>query len=540
MKHSIIRNIIIFPLLACAVLTGCAMGSSTPEQSSQDNGSSEAETGTAPAEEAAPTVLPVLSIRTDRQGADALDFFTEPVAPHVADLIASWTPGYVRPPAPYYEPCTVTLTDTGQQVLLDGAAAEVKVRGNWTTTYDKKPLRIKFTEKQNLLGLNDGAMLKNWVLLADYKDASMQRNKTALQIARELLEPDGLYAADADYVELHLNGAYFGVYLLTEYLQVSKHRISITDPKKDDTGTDIGYFLEFDGNFYTEDALHQFHVDYADNAPLTPFDGEGGGGRTITCLPEGANDPKNDIGFSIKSRINSQEQHDFIANFVNQVYNIMYAAAYEHKAYRFDADFREITQAPDMTPQEAVEAVVDTQSLADAYIVAELTCDADIYWSSFFMDADFGADGSKKLTFEAPWDFDSALGNKARCEDGTGFYAASIVPEVNGVAYETCNPWLTVLMNEDWFQQTVREKWTAAYDDGVFDRALQTLQEDAERCHDAFVQNDKRWGISSEDSGIAKELSKSAAQCKTQKAASAYLKDWLEKRISFLNGYWHA
>ena len=40
---------------------------------------------------------------------DSLDFITEPVCGHVAEKIAGWTPGYVMPPEPYYEECTVTV-----------------------------------------------------------------------------------------------------------------------------------------------------------------------------------------------------------------------------------------------------------------------------------------------------------------------------------------------------------------------------------------------------------------------------------------------
>ena len=526
-------------LLAGCLLTGCASGSSGSSAPEERRDPAETVSSETSGQSVVPTVLPVLSLQTKKQGADALDFFTKPVAPHVAKMIASWTPGYKMPPAPYYETCNVTLTDTDQKVLLNAAEADVKVRGNWTTTYDKKSLRIKFAEKQNLLGLNDGAEMKNWVLLSEFKDLSMQRSKTALQMAREILEPDGLYAADAAFVELAINGEYYGVYLLTEYQQVNANRISITEPEPDQTGTDIGYFLEFDGYYYNEDPLHQFYADYADNAPLKPFDGEGGGDRTICCQPKNDHDPVIDVGITVKSEINSQEQHDFIENYVNSVYRILYAAAYDHKAYRFDENYAELIEAPELTPQQAVEAVVDTQSLADAYLVAELTCDADIYWSSFYMDVDFGEGGSRKLTFEAPWDFDSGLGNKARCTDGTGFYAANIVPEVNGVAYETINPWLAVLMYEDWFQALIREKWTAAYDDGVFTRALQSLQADTENYQEAFVRNDKRWGVSTNDHGIAKELSQPSAKCKTQKAASELLRDWLETRIRFLNDYWH-
>ncbi len=178
------------------------------------------------------TDLPVLSIQTVSDAKDVMNFVTEPVAPHVAESIASWTPGYEMPPAPYYEPCTVTLTDTDRTTLLDGVNAEVKVRGNWTTSYDKKPLRIKFEEAQNLLGLNDGATFKNWLLLAEYKDASMLRNKVALSVARDLLAEDELYASDAAFVEVVINGQYWGVYLLAEQQQINSDRVNITEAEK--------------------------------------------------------------------------------------------------------------------------------------------------------------------------------------------------------------------------------------------------------------------------------------------------------------------
>lgn len=90
--------------------------------------------------------LPVLSIETVSKEKNVLDFVNKPVAGHVSQLIASWTPGYQIPPEPYYEDCLITLRDTDGSPLLDSSEGRVKVRGNWTTTYDKKPLRIKFTE----------------------------------------------------------------------------------------------------------------------------------------------------------------------------------------------------------------------------------------------------------------------------------------------------------------------------------------------------------------------------------------------------------
>ncbi len=487
---------------------------------------------------AATNTLPVLSITTTNQSADAMDFVTKPIAGYVAEQIASWTPNYQMPPEPYYEECTITVTDAEGNDTLTAAEAKVKVRGNWTTTYDKKALRIKFAEKQNLLGLNDSAEMKNWVLIAEYKDASMLRNKTALQIAREILSEDGLYAADAAFVEVEINGQYWGVYLLTEYQQINENRVDITKAEEGYTGTDIGYFLEFDGYYVYEDELQSFYVDYAGNSPLLPFDGDNVSETKVTCQSNGFNKSHKNVGMTIKSDIYSTEQRDFIASYVNNVYRIMYYAAYHDKAYVFNSTYTEIMESEALSPREAVEAVVNTDSLADMYIISELTCDADIYWSSFFMDVDFGEGGDKKLTFEAPWDFDSSMGNKDRCADSTGFYAANIVPDVNN-EYYTINPWLAVLMHEDWFQEIIRDKWTAAYDSGVFDRAYNMLKEDTENYSSAFARNYEKWNNLINNQSFVHELSSGAAACKTHSAAAAYLLDWLETRVEFLNNYWH-
>lgn len=535
----------IIPLIALPLLCGCTRLHDTapyPQPSVSDT----------VAEEVTDYIygdcMPVLAINTTERGNQAMDFVTKPIARHVAESIASWTPNYTVPAEPYYVGCTVTLTDTDEAVQLDRVGAQVKVRGNWTTVYDKKPLRIKFDEKQSMLGLNDGGEYRNWVLLAEYKDCSMLRNKTALSVSRDILGRDGLYAADAEFVEVYINGKYRGVYLLTEMQQVNEGRVDITEPEKDYEGWDIGYFLEFDGNFTNENGNNAFYVDFADNAPLVPFDGSGGSGRTMKCQPEygdDPDDPKKPVGITVKSDINSDEQIDFITEFVNGTYDIMYHAAYDDKAYVFNDDLHiDIEEDPCITPREAVERVVDVDSLADMYIISELTCDADIYWSSFFMSADFGENGDRKLRFEAPWDFDSAMGNKERCIDGTGFYAANIVPDVNGGVsgggeYDTINPWLAVLMYEDWFTDIIREKWTDAYDSGVFSEAVDMIREDTESYSSAFERNYERWDNLRDKSAFSSELSRAAANCKTHGEAADQLADWLDKRVTFLNDYWH-
>lgn len=529
-------------LLLAVMLTGCA-GSSESTASSDKSDTSSVTSGTVSSDIG--NGIAHIAIETNNTSSDVLDFVTKPVARHVAQEISTWTPGYVMPPEPFYEECTITVSDSDGNLLLENVGANVKVRGNWTTTYDKKPLRIQFDEKQSMLGLNDGAKMRNWVLLAEYKDASMLRDKASLNMARHILGNDGLYAADAQFAEVTINGQYWGVYLVTELQQVNENRVDITKPEENYEGINIGYFLEFDGYSYTEDTLHQFHIDYADNAPLTPYDGEGGNGRTMQCLPSGGWDPKKDIGFTIKSDIYSQEQHDFIANYVNNVYRIMYYAAYNDEAWVFDDSYASISKTDAITPQQAVEKAVNVDSLADMYIISELTCDADIYWSSFYLDVDFGDGGDGRLTFEAPWDFDSGLGNKNRCADGTGFYAANIVPDVNGGpngggAYETINPWLAVLMYEDWYQDIIRSKWTSAYDGGIFDDTISMLQNDKTSLSSAFERNYEKWNNIINNQAFSGELSAGAAACRTHEMAADYLIEWLTARVEFMNDQWHS
>lgn len=513
--------------------------SSQAEKTSDGSGESKADSSSQKEDEPEyenalePDGLPVIAIETLDRSDDVMDFVTKPVAKHVSKSIASWSPGYRMPPEPYYEECTVTVTDTDGSRLISAAPADVKVRGNWTTNYEKKPLRIKFSEKQSMLGLNDEAEMKNWLLLAEYKDFSMMRNRAALEIAKSLLGEDGYYSADSRFVEVTINGEYWGVYLLTEQQQINQNRIDITEAEKDYQGSDIGYFMEFDGYYVNEDDLNQFYVTYNKNAELIPYDGEGGSGKTIQCLRGG----NNDVGITIKSDIYSQEQHDFIASYVNNVYKIMYEAAYNDKAYVFNADYSDIEETTDITAREAVENVVDVQSLADSYILCEIACDADIYWSSFFMDVDFGEGGNKKLTFEAPWDFDSALGNKNRCADAQGFYAANILKDVND-QYKTINPWLAVLMYEDWYQDIIKERWTAVYDEGAFDDAIKMVTEESESITPAFDRNYDRWD-NIRHNGAADELCRRAKNCKTQLEAAEYLAEWLTDRVEFLNGQWH-
>ena len=167
------------------------------------------------------------------------------------------------------------------------------------------------------------------------------------------------------------------------------------------------------------------------------------------------------------------------------------------------------------------------------YIFSEITCDPDLYWSSFYMDIDFGPDGDKKLRFEAPWDFDSTMGNRPACDSAEGLFAGMVRNEdlIRGQG----NPWMLVFINCNWFKTLVKNKWKAVSKTGK--TTAMNVIAGSEVYKTAFENNRDRWGDPTMNEGTNNELANESrvAAGTSQKASSDYLKKWLEKRFAELD-----
>lgn len=445
------------------------------------------------------------------------DFATKPVASLVTNARKTW--GDIRnDPAPWYEDCTVTVIDGNKKETLTNAEAKVKVRGNWTTSYDKKPLRIRFADKQPMLGMNKGQKNKDWVLLNVYKDWSYCRDMTGLYLGN-MIAPG--YTSDFRIAEIYINDQFWGVYIVTELQEVCDDRVNITEPKKDYKGTDIGYFVEYDGYAYTE--KNNFKIKYG--GQLKDINK-----KTIKNLPD---------SYTIKSSINDPAQTKFISDYMNNVWKICYDAAYKKKFQELDSDYKKLIKSDAANAYDCVSKVIDMDSMVAAYIISEITCDPDLYFSSFYMSADFGPDGDKKLRFEAPWDFDSTMGNKRHGADAQGLYAASSQWEVNYNEQGYANPWMMVFVNCDWFQKLVKEKWNTMQKDKVLSKLIANIDFVTQNYKANFDADQKRWEhIGGKNQEVANELCDESRACKTQAEAAERLKTWLTARFNFLDSVW--
>ena len=435
-----------------------------------------------------------------------------------------------------YHNCTVTVTECDDAYALSDIVAQVKVRGNWTTTYPKKPFRIKFDKKQAMLGLNGGKKMKSWVLLADYKDFTLERNSVALYLGNQIMGSDGYYCTDFRQVEVYLNNSYWGVYLLAEQQQVNENRINVTEPdeKNDPLNPYIGYFLEYDGYYNLEVYNERFSCNYNvddqtaelnqwNSSPLKAKNGS-------TVYP-------NQFGFSIKNDVYENEEYPesdarrcpqktFIKNYIYNVYKLCYNAVYRDTYYQFNDEFTALVPYKTKTTnpvKETVSKAIDLQSLVDMYIHCEIVCDYDLGWSSFLMDVDLAPDKDHRLRFEAPWDFDSSLGLRYACDSGKGLYAAN-----------TNNPWLLIFVNEDWYQDMISAKWTQLKQAGVQQSALQLLNTMKDNYSEAYKRNFDRWGW--QINGEATEDIRNNVH--NHSDGVAHLCNWLETRFKYLDSVW--
>lgn len=430
------------------------------------------------------------------------DFVKLPVAKSVKEQEKGWNgTAYANAPVPFYKESTISVMDESGTVTLNEVAGQVKVRGNWTTTYKKKPLRIKFDEKQSMLGLNEGNDFKNWVLLASYKDRSFLRDITGYTLGK-LLSPD-YYASDFKLVEVYVNGEYFGVYILAEQQEVKKNRINIDDAE-DTSSTETGYLIEYDGYYKFEDADTVFELKHGSEVK----------DRNGEIVSEFNIESKEGYaGYTIKNDLNNTAQKAYIAEYMQNLWEKCYEA---------------VTTKTEDEAKSVIEQYIDIPSLVDTYLLQEIVCDPDLYITSFFMTLDMSASGTKKLTFQAPWDFDSTMGNKKHDANEQGLFAGVVGYDVNYQRKGTGNPWMMLLVNQSWFNDMVKTKWNEVKNTipPIISNQISTL---TNKYATNFENNYTIWPMEDND-----EYRQEARDCKTQAAAAGQLGNWLTSRVETL------
>lgn len=350
-----------------------------------------------------------------------------------------------------------SLSADGQNTLSGGL--EIRGRGNSTWSWVKKPYRLKLTSSTQLLGMPAS---RHWVLLANYADKTLMRNDIAFRFGRSL----GMeYSPRNQYVELHLNGTYQGIYQLTEHIRVAEDRVNIDDLKKADTDAEKitgGYLIEVDFRMHKDYCQTAYWESYCVNgvnlAREETFCVDSTHGMNPFCVdtPETLLDPA------------WTAQRNYIEQYITDT-----------EAALFGDNFAD--------PDTGYAAYIDIDSAIQYFLVNELFKNPDGAMASFYLYKK--RDG--KLFFGPIWDFDLAMGNAGYDNvDKTGGW--HILPA----------PWFKRLFEDPAFEAKVKAQWQLLKANGTLEEIFQYAQARALWLDKQQKKNYQRWNITDFDSWI--------------------------------------
>lgn len=115
----------------------------------------------------------------------------------------------------------VLLVDREGRALTEGIAEGLRVRGNTSADWVKKPYQMAMSSATDFLGM--GGAVK-WNLLSNWSDKTLLRNKVTYDMATRA----GMaYSPESGFVDLYLNGEYQGCYQISEKVEIGPERVAV-------------------------------------------------------------------------------------------------------------------------------------------------------------------------------------------------------------------------------------------------------------------------------------------------------------------------
>ena len=379
-------------------------------------------------------------------------------------------------------PATIKVLDAKTNNVADSSKATqynigIKVRGKSSATQPKSNYTIEFydsTGKDMNVGLLGLPPSDDWALLGPYVDKSMVRNSFGHWLFRQT----GRYSPRTKHFDLYINGAYRGVYVLTERIKRGKYRVNVSELQKTDTeGENLtgGYIWEFDKKWSRTGAGEPI-----DN---TIRDFKTSEGHNVVLI------------YPRKKKI-TNEQKEYIQNYLGELDSL----------YKGDKS------------GSGYEKYVDIVSAADYILHLELTTNADPYFAyNFFMykpkdeTDEHGNKTTGKITLGPPWGFEITLCNNTHPEN----YEINKEDSTSLPTLENCfvegwqidraykniglggvQPirWLLEMWKDSVFQTEMKKRW-AELRSGVWHTKTMDAYLDSMKAHlkDAAERNFKRW-----------------------------------------------
>ena len=404
---------------------------------------------------------------------------------------------------------SVVITD-GTDIFYNGGMEFLKGRGNVSWTSDKKPYSIKLSQKVSLFGMEPS---RKYNLLANFMDEAFIRNKVTIGFADRV----GVeYCTQSQFAELYINNAYYGLYELTEKVEVADGRVEIFDvdiiTEESNRGINMDELVhggEYDdGAAYRKGTLKWLEVpnDIAGNI----------GGGYLMELELAHRYGESNAGFvsdygqpiTIKSpEYASRAQVEFISSYYNE----------------FEAAVRS-TDGYNHLGRHYTE-YADIESMARMYLLQEFVQNLDAGITSAYLYKDVNG----KLGMCSPWDFDHTYG-EILVKDHRDISDPENIWVAEGVLYGQENVYtlFSLLWNQPDFRREAVRQWKE-----VFRPEIQWLlslnKQTSEDIYDSVIADYCRWNR--------------AEYTSCEQAAALYLDEvekmlvYIEERASFMDEF---
>lgn len=331
------------------------------------------------------------------------------------------------------------LTDTPNN--YDGKIA-IEIRGSSSQSFPKKSFGFETMDGSGLIKV-DTSLLgmpteHDWILSANYTDKSFCRNMLSYQLSMEM----GHYAVRTKFVDVVLNGQYWGIYVFMESLKRDKNRVDISKLQSTEiTAPNVtgGYIVKIDKST-----------------------GSGGAGWTSAYAP---------INHSNGQSIFIQYDYPSTDSIVpaQQAYIKSYVDSFENALA--GANFRDSILG--------YQKYIGNGSWIDYFFSNELSKNVDGYRISSYL----YKDKEKTLKAGPVWDYDIAYGNANYCNgnDTTGW---AYLFSCTGDSWQIPFWWQKLLLDTNYTNQ-VKCRWTnyrnsvlsLSHINGVIDSVANLLNE---------------------------------------------------------------
>lgn len=362
----------------------------------------------------------------------------------------------------------VTEYVIGELPLIDyDGFIGVEYRGSSSQFYyEKKNFGIETRDSEDadldvsILGFPEE---EDWVLHGPYGDKSLLRNALMFDMSQAF----GRYTSRWRYVEVYVNDAYQGLYVLLEKIKRNKNRVDISKLKDTDIeGEELtgGYIIKLDKTDGEHPDNPSAYNLYTDDMSFISNYGAGMGSSEhhfIYNYPK----PRN-----IKS-----EQKSYIQSYVHAFEDALAGDDFKNETLGY-------------------RNFIDVDSFVDYFIATEISGNVDGFRLSTYL----SKNKNEKLAMGPLWDYNLAFGNADYCSGGEynhWVHQSEAICEggVFGVPF-----WWNRLMEDSYFTNLVKTRWTELRSDGLSNNTVENLINEKSsylKLTGAAAKNFNRWDI---------------------------------------------